>query len=129
MADLENNIPTLTNVVHKGDENMLNHFDAHQFNAKEDNSNEPAHTIENATEFENTELNEIPSIKIEENIADELQQQDFSEAMSSIKDNTNETALDNEALKEKINQAINDAMPAIESQLKEQLYKKFDIPE
>jgi len=135
MADLENNIPTLTNITHHGNEDMLNHFDAHQFDDKTDEEDEKEIIIslENASEpeninnFENSSIDDIPSIKIEDENITDIDSPDFSEAMQSIANKTIEKEPGNEKLKEKIDQAIADALPGIEAHLKESLYSTFDI--
>lgn len=132
MADLENTIPTLTDISHLGNEDMLNHFDAHQFDEQHEETEslftlENASESENESELENTVIDDIPSIKIDDENTTDIDSQDFSEAMQAVANNTVENELDNDDLKEKIDQAINDAIPAITLQLKEQLYKQFDI--
>ena len=131
MADLESNIPTLTDISHPGNEDMLNHFDAHQFD-KQPEETESLFTLENASELENesklesTVIDDIPSIKIDNNTTT-IESQDFSEAMQTIANKAIESELDNNDIKAKIDQAISDAIPVITLQLKEQLYKQFDI--
>ena len=131
MADLESNIPTLTDISHPGNEDMLNHFDAHQFD-KQPEETESLFTLENASEPENesklesTVIDDIPSIKIDKNTTT-IESQDFSVAMQTIANKAIESELDNNDIKAKIDQAISDAIPVITLQLKEQLYKQFDI--
>ena len=131
MADLESNIPTLTDIAHPGNEEMLNHFDAHQFD-KQPEETESLFTLENASEHENesklesTVIDDIPSIKIDKNTTT-IESQDFSEAMQTIANKAIENELNNDDIKEKIDQAISDVIPVITLQLKEQLYKQFDI--
>lgn len=138
MDDSKNNIPTLTDISHQGNAEMLNHFDAHQFNAETEET-ENIITLENASEFENEtsllssealdadNLNEIPSIKIEEFVNNDIETENFSEAMHSIVNKTIEEKLANNNLKEKIDTAIENALSGMEQQLKEQLYKEFNI--
>ncbi|VAW59351.1 hypothetical protein MNBD_GAMMA11-1962 [hydrothermal vent metagenome] len=166
-------IPTLTNIVHTGDDSMRNHFDAHQLS---DDENEEPHLTENATEFENIEFEnaEIEKIEIEgsepadipfviadnDDTADDILFDDdsidiYTDSLSdeelpyspdelestpdsdNIEENTAEESTDNEnntlrspqkeAIQKKIDEAIADAIPWIELNLKKQLYKKFDI--
>ncbi|RDH84894.1 MAG: hypothetical protein DIZ80_05360 [endosymbiont of Galathealinum brachiosum] len=132
MTDLENNIPTLTDISHPGNDDMLNHFDAHQFDEQPEET-ESLFTLENASESENksepenTVIDDIPSIKIDDENTTDMDSQDFSEAMQSIANKAIENELDSNDLKEKIDQAINNAIPGITLQLKEQLYKQFNI--
>jgi len=81
MSDAAENIPTLTDIVHAGDESMLNHFDAHQFNDVQVDNNETEqenaqvedseydmqHLMEVSEIFENniSEPEDIPSIKLD----------------------------------------------------------------
>ncbi len=136
MDKLEINIPTLTDIAHQGNEEMLNHFDAHQFEEIEDiespfsiddiSTLENASNEESAIEIENTELNEIPSITIEDEHNIDIQTEDFSQAMLTNTNNpSDEKNIDN--LKQKVDQAIADALPEIEANLKEKLYKTFNI--
>lgn len=134
MSDSDNHIPTLTDIAHPGKQEMLNHFDGHQFEDEPDivfsveNTNEEnAHKLENTPLIENAELNEIPSITLEDEAETGLTTEDFSEAMQSITTKTAELQFDKKDLKEKINQAINEALPGIEAQLKGKLYSKFGI--
>jgi len=132
MADLESNIPTLTHVMHRGNDNMRNHFDAHQFDEEAEKTDsttatENASAIENSNPLENTELNKIPSIKVENDNIDEIESQDFSEAMQSITSKAPANKLDKNELKERIDQAIVDALPGIEAHLKKQLYTRFGV--
>jgi len=137
MADLEDNIPTLTDISHHGNADMLNHFDAHQFDDETEES-ENIITLENASELENetiltnsnsleiSDFNEIPSIKIEEPINKDIATENFSDAMQSATHKTIDKKLDDN-IKEKIDLAIENALSEIEKQLKEQLYKEFNI--
>jgi hypothetical protein len=126
MADSESNIPTLVDIAHQGNAEMLNHFDAHQFE-KETDETKSSFTVENSNDVDN-----IPSIKVDDKINADLATDDFSDAMQSA---TNKTPVKNsgrknikpEELKEKIDLAIKGALPGIELQLKKQLYKQFDI--
>jgi len=138
MNDLENNIPTLTDISHHGNADMLNHFDAHQF---DDESEEPENiiTLENASELENETIltnseslevdsfDEIPSIQIEEPVNSSIETENFSDAMQSVSHKAIEAKFDNNDLKEKIDLAIENALTGIEQQLKKQLYKEFNI--
>ena len=131
MAELESNIPTLTDISHPGNKDMLNHFDAHQFDKQPEETGslftlENASEPENESELKNTAINDIPSIKID-NDTTTIESQDFSEAMQTIANKAIENELDNNDIKAKIDQAISNAIPAITLQLKEQLYKQFDI--
>ncbi|MCW8935314.1 MAG: hypothetical protein OQK98_11375 [Gammaproteobacteria bacterium] len=138
MADLESNIPTLTDISHQGNAEMLNHFDGHQFD-KETDDTDSIVTLENASKFENEniitdaallkneQLEEIPSIKIEESINSDIELENFSDAMLSIKNKPIDNEHNNKELKEKIDLAIKNALSGIELQLKEQLYKEFGI--
>jgi len=159
MSDAAENIPTLTDIVQAGDESMLNHFDAHQFDAvnldKEESIEEQSqiddseydmqHLMEVSQIFENTatfesntsEPDEIPSIKLENEIDDFVEDVDFTDAMQLIdeeKPASNSEALqvegysfDRDILKEKINLAVKEILPSIEEQLKKQLYKQLDL--
>lgn len=40
MAELDDKIPTLNDILCPGDEAMLNHFDAHQFDDETQNDND-----------------------------------------------------------------------------------------
>lgn len=126
MAEPNKNIPTLTNIVHVGDASMLNHFDSLQVNDQQDEDIDTSSLVENASEFENNEVNEIPVIKLEEATETELPEQDFSEAMQLDSKNTYPSA-DPDELREKIDQAINESLLGIEAHLKEKLYRKFGI--
>jgi len=134
MADSENHIPTLTDIAHVGNQDMLNHFDGHQFDDEAEEIDTPL-AFENASETENTStiededsaINEIPSITLEDESTPDLMSEDFSEAMQSISAKTPANELDKDAIKEKINQAISEALPGIEAQLKGKLYSKFGI--
>ena len=149
MAESENNIPTLTDITHPGKHDMLNHFDGHQF----EDETESAFSFENASEFENTselentgtlentsiieetDINDIPSITIDDESASDITSEDFTDALQSVANSTansvtNSAAnekLENKELKTKIDQAIREALPGIEAQLKGKLYTKFGI--
>ena len=149
MAESENKIPTLTDITHPGKHDMLNHFDGHQF---EDETETPF-SFENASEFENTselenssilenasiiedtDINDIPSITIDDENANDIAPEDFTDALQSVSKSTvksmaNSTAnkkLEDKKLKAKIDQAISEALPGIEAQLKGKLYTKFGI--
>ncbi len=135
MADSENNIPTLTNIAQPGNEAMLNHFDAHQFDEAE---TEPAFATENAsapentTTIENSELDDMPSIKTGNDDSSDIESLDFSADMQSVAETIPEEKpetleVDADRIKEKIDQAIADALPGIEVHLKEQLYRRFEV--
>jgi len=138
MAESESNIPTLTDISHHGNADMLNHFDAHQFDTEADET-ENIVTLENASEFENENtiseakflnnesVDEIPSITIEEVINSDIESENFSDSMQSISNKTTEKEFNNNDLKEKIDTAITKALSGIEIQLKEKLYKEFEI--
>ena len=138
MADSENNIPTLTDISHQGNVDMLNHFDAHQFEPDAEET-ENIITLENASEIENESIisneeflnnenvEEIPSITIEEPISSDIESENFSDSMQSVSNKTTEIKFNNNELKEKIDLAITKALSGIEIQLKEKLYKEFDI--
>jgi len=159
MTEVIENIPTLSDIVQTGDESMLNHFDAHQFNEAQRDSTEKTqehyhedtpepdeqHLMEVSDIFENTttlekpasELEEIPSIKLDNEHHAHIANEDFSDAMQLISEDSfnsgSETFMpktnqfDKDILKEKIHLAIKEILPAIEEQLKEQLYKKLDL--
>ena len=129
MPETESNIPTLTDILLPGSADMLNHFDAHQFNDEGSDSNvviEDASDIENSDEFAADELNDIPSIKLETDTAN-IDSEDFSEAMQSVKTKATEQTIDKNDLKDKIDQAIADALPFIEISLKRRLYKELGL--
>ena len=159
MNDAAENIPTLTDIVHSGDESMLNHFDAHQFSDAEDNSDEDIQAdkyikdsegdmqnlmevsdiFEGADTFDNdiSEPEEIPSIKLDNEQQDYIEEEDFSDAMQLMSednsDNSSEKLMteanqfDRDILKEKINQAVKEILPGIEEQLRKQLYKQLNL--
>ena len=155
MTEAAENIPTLTDIVQKGDESMLNHFSAEQFtvepaeipndlneNILEDNTQdimEVSSIIENASTFENTDatLDEIPSITLEESSSETLASEDFSESMQldanefvsgvDIVSAEIEPDGDLSKIKEKIDEAVEAVLPSIEAQLKENLYKQFNL--
>ncbi|VAW64942.1 hypothetical protein MNBD_GAMMA08-1981 [hydrothermal vent metagenome] len=144
MAELDDKIPTLSDIVCPGDEAMLNHFDAHLFEEETEADNdtisfENASELENLTEIENvieledTEPNEIPSIQIDDDEEANIASEHFSGIIQSIANSSNEEIeskkieIDADELKKKINQAISEALPGIEAQLKGKLYSKFGI--
>ncbi len=133
MADTEDNIPTLTDIAHVGNQDMLNHFDGHQFDDINDDETDTPLSFENASDVENepliehTDPDEIPSIKIEPQSTADISSEDFSEAMQSASTDMPEKKHSDEELKEKIDQAIEDALPGIQAQLKGKLYSKFGI--
>ncbi len=168
-------IPTLTSIVHAGDDDMYNHFDDQPFDGadiEEINVNpltENASLFENtgfedtefdATELENSEeLDEVLSMSFDdesdatelpddnfltESLIDpehaDMELTDLDLASPELADNNKpeenespaaplsaEDQSEKDAIKEKIDQAIADALPWIELNLKKQLYKKFDI--
>lgn len=137
MAKADNDIPTLTHIVHAGDDEMLNHFNADELSK---NNKPSSRTVENATEIENTtiadlglgdslsiNLNDMPSIKPEHITTSKLAKQDFSESMQLSEKKKDAVSVDKKELKEKIDQAISEAMPGIEAQLKGKLYSKFGV--
>lgn len=136
--DSDSDIPTLTHVIQEGDESMRNHFDAHQFSQQKSSSETPVH--ENASEYENSddekiETEEVPSIQMTLDEETELPEEDFSEAMQSrinelgdVDSDTDEQVEPSDTdLKLQIDQAINEALPELEDQLKKALYKKFKL--
>jgi len=159
MTDITENIPTLSDIIQLGDESMLNHFDAHQLHSTRNNSDEYADQqdhqddatdnmqnimevsdiFDNTNTFENStsEPEEIPSITLADTQDEYIADEDFSDAMQLIIDNSvdseSETLLlktnqsDKEILKEKVNLAIKEVLPAIEEQLKEKLFKQLDL--
>lgn len=151
MANAEQDIPTLTQVVNSGDESMLNHFDAHQFHPEDENDksddNDAAVSVENASEFENiAEAVETPA-NIDNSYSTELADlglteldltelglmgQDASEKnlaveVTSETDKSEKELLNTEQLRQKIDEAVEEAMPGIMAQLKGKLYAKFDV--
>jgi len=149
MPEAADNIPTLTDIIQKGDASMLNHFDAHQFNTPIDSTLETiqehdsedklqdmmevSNIIENASNFENTDTDfEIPSIKLEDEEKTEIPEQVFSDEVAlhnktAIKHTSKNNISEDDILKEKINKAVELILPTIENKLKEQLYKQFNI--
>jgi len=133
MAESENNIPTLTDITHPGKHDMLNHFDGHQF----EDETEAAYAFENASDLENTpgientDIDDIPSITIDDENAHDIATEDFTDALQSVANSSTNSAankkLEDKKLKEKIDQAISEALPGIEAQLKGKLYTKFGI--
>lgn len=136
--DSDSHIPTLTHVIQEGDESMRNHFDAHQFNQQQSTSESAAH--ENASDYENsdykkTETEDVPSIQVTLDDETELPEEDFSEAMQSRINELGDVGGDTDEkiesadtdLKQKIDQAINEALPQVEEQLKQAIYRKFGL--
>lgn len=111
--------------------------DATEYNMK--NIMEVSDIFDNTNTFENSisAAEEIPSITFADEEDDYIADEDFSDAMQLIiEDDINSesetlmsktNSFDNDILKEKINQAIKETLPTIEEQLKEQLYKQFDL--
>lgn len=126
MAESENDIPTLTHVAHPGNPDMLNHFDGHQFK-DESNEDDRSFALENASELANDFENDIPSISIDNKTTSDISNEDFSEAMQSTANEIPSEKINNNALKQKIDAAIKEAIPGIEAQLKGKLYSKFGI--
>ena len=137
MAKANNDIPTLTQVVHAGDDEMLNHFNADELSK---NNKVSSRTVENATDIENISiadlglgdslsfnLEDMPSITPEQITTSKLAKQDFSEPLQAGKKKSNTDTVDKKELKDKIDQAITEAMPGIEAQLKGKLYSKFGV--
>jgi len=129
MAKTDKDIPTLTHIVHTGDDDMLNHFGASGLDHAE--KNRSPGTVENATDIENTavaelDIKDMPSITPEHATTSKLPKQDFSESMQPSVNKQPEPATKKE-LKAKIDQAITEAMPGIEAQLKGKLYTKFGV--
>lgn len=118
MADLDN-IPTLTKIVHEGDEEMLNHFSADSFVEQTSDDSISSGTVENASIFENTELSEIPCLeeKIEPSV------DIFTDHMEDSLD----VQLDKIDIQNKIDEAILETLEELGTKLKKQLYKKFEI--
>ncbi|VAW64699.1 hypothetical protein MNBD_GAMMA09-1010 [hydrothermal vent metagenome] len=168
MAD-KKEIPTLTSIVHAGDNDMYNHFDEQPFDDADIEEISASPLTENASffennEFENTEFGAVELDNSEElddilsmNFDDESETAELSDSdflteslitsetadmertdlqlTDSNKPEKNESPAplsaenqsEKDEIKEKIDQAIADALPWIELNLKKQLYKKFDI--
>jgi len=135
MAESESNIPTLTDIAHPGKRDMLNHFDGHQFEDETEttfsfeNASEPENTgdLESTSGIEATGIDDIPSITIDDESTHDIASEDFSDALQSVANSTANKKLEDKKLKEKIDQAISEALPGIEAQLKGKLYTKFGI--
>lgn len=148
MPEIVENIPTLTDIIKPGDASMRNHFDAHQFDISTDTSYtilensceddlqsiiEASNIIENAGSSENPDTDfEIPSIKFDHEEQTEIPEKIFSGEV----DLNNQIAFNQSSdiaktksgnAKEKIDQAVKNILPTIEKQLKERLYKEFNI--
>jgi len=138
MANAEENIPTLTQVVNSGDETMLNHFDGEI----SDEEAKSASTVENASEFENIEVEDIPSLELDDHHSTsyaDLGLDDIDLIGQNISDKSTpeitpvETSasknkqIDTEELKQKIDEAIDEAMPGIQAQIRGKLYAKFGL--
>jgi len=125
MTELDDKIPTLNDIVCPGDEQMLNHFDAHLFEEETEADNDTI-SFENASELENL-------IQIDDDEEADIASEHFSGIIQSIANSSTEEIeskkieIDADELKEKINQAISEALPGIEAQLKGKLYSKFGI--
>ena len=130
MNDLENEIPTLTKIVQQGDETMFNHFNAHSFDADNQSSEKASNSEDSKPELNELNLDsdniDIPSISVKTSPEMELPTDDFSDAMQ-ISGLSSLATKNNEELKEKINQAISDVLPEIETRLRQQLYKNLNI--
>jgi len=112
MAKSHVKIPTLTQVVTAGDDEMLNHFNSKSL--KIDKAPlKKAPRVENATDIENLEVKDIPSLA--------------AEHATTTKLPNNDLEIDKTDIKKKINQAIKEALPGIEKELKSKLYKKFGV--
>ncbi len=127
MAEQLENIPTLTQVIEQGDENMRGHFDTKNLDQAETPHNI---TLENASDFENIKPEEMPSIRIDE--ADQTPQTNLSTAMQDRLDEIQDElpdnfTLDSHKLRQHIDEAISQALPEIEARLKETLYRKLRI--
>jgi len=153
MSDAAENIPTLTDIIQAGDESMLNHFDAHQFDdvnadnkvnieehsQPEDVECDMQHLMEVSEIFENTstfeshtsEPEEIPSIKLENEPGHFAEDVDFTDAMQLIEEES--TVSNSEALqaeensfeKEILKEKINLAVKEILPSIEEQLKKQL----
>ena len=126
MASRDNDIPTLTQVVHHGDDSMLNHFDSHQLAGNTDSDAESKLKVENATDIENLVLKDMPSIKAQPLNSNDIPEHDFTAAMEPALQKT-ASGTNTEKLKKEINLAISEALPGIEAHLKKTLYKKLGI--
>lgn len=132
MAEADDKIPTLTNIVQPGDEDMFHHFDAHQFNLTPDQGTEPQISLQNNADIapstftpdnlSQDKARDIPSISLEENDLPGPINEDFSDVMLTLEKNLN-----TDEIRVKIDQAISDSLPHIEAYLKNSLYKKFDL--
>jgi len=153
MSDADENIPTLTDIIQAGDESMLNHFDAHQFNddnaddavnieeqaLSEDSECDVQHLMEVSEIFENTstfeshtsEPEEIPSIKLENASADFAEDVDFTDAMQLIDEDraaSNSESLqteENSIDKEILKEKINLAVKEVLPSIEEKLKKQL----
>lgn len=137
MAETEDKIPTLTNIVQAGNEDMFHHFDAHQFNIEAEPPTEPQISLHHSAELSSDGEHMIPSITLDNNPrANDTGAinpgtndrpsiplgEDFSDAMSALENN-----LSPADIKDKIDQAISESLTEIEAYLKNSLYKKFDL--
>ena len=143
MNTSNDNIPTLTDIITTGDDDMLNHFDAHRLSREE---------IEDITEETDTsdfladaDLDDIPSVELEPAQADTIYtdtlkrdpeiypetppdlDSDFSEAIQLDAQHPEDNDADISDIKDKIDTAIKELLPEIEESLKQKLYKKFNI--
>jgi len=112
MAKSDEKIPTLTQVVTAGDDEMLNHFNSKPLNINKAPLKKAAR-VENATDIENLEVKDLPSLT--------------AEHATTTKLPANDLQMDKTDIKNKINQAIKEALPGIEKELKSKLYKKFGV--
>lgn len=129
MPETESHIPTLTDILLAGNADMRNHFDAHQFNDEDSDSEgiiEDASEIENSGQFTASDLNDIPSIKLETDSAN-VDAEDLTAAIPSVKIKDTEQTIDKADLKDKIDHAVADALPFIEISLKRRLYKELGL--
>jgi len=155
MSDAAENIPTLTDIIQAGDESMLNHFDAHQFddgevdveskesiqehNQSEDSEYDMQHPMEVSEIFENTdtfeshisEPQDIPSIKLDNEPDDIAEDVDFTDAMQLIDEESvsnNSEALQAEETsfdKDILKEKINLAVKEALPSIEEQLKKQL----
>lgn len=148
MNDINENIPTLTDIISIGDEDMLNHFNAQQFTRQADNIEDTTALSENSFDealdtykplgiisaeqqpenLQPTETaddaNAIPCITMGNEARPDISDEDFSEAMQRDYQNTEEASLrkvSEEELNEDIRLQIDAAVEAILPEIKLQL--------
>lgn len=130
MAKADDNIPTLTQIVELGDESMRDHFDAHEL---AHNASTKGTTVENASAYENKQdVTDLPSIQAEAATLQPLPDEDFSEAMQDRLEQIQVEAPGVKAsssheIRKAIDEAIEQALPGIANQLKDRLYKQFNV--